>query len=122
MYKRLWQIRHLYSGDDTTARELILAGAQGVISVTANIAPKAMRDMVEAALASNKELALDLDRPLQGLHQQLFVETNPIPVKWALQQMGRINAGIRMPLTPLSEACQPLVSAALYQAGITNQQ
>ena len=108
----------IYSGDDATARELILAGAQGVISVTANIAPKAMHDMVEAALVGNKELALDLDRPLQALHQQLFLETNPIPVKWALQQMGYIKPGIRMPLTSLSEGYQPLVSLALHQANI----
>ena len=108
----------VYSGDDGTAYELILLGAKGNISVTANVAPKAMSAVCEAALAGNAELAKTLNAPLTALHHDLFVESNPIPVKWALVYMGRMEAGIRLPLTPLAENCHNTVINALQQAGI----
>ncbi len=108
----------VYSGDDGTAYELILLGAKGNISVTANVAPKAMSAICEAALAGNAELAKQLNAPLTTLHHDLFVESNPIPVKWALVHMGRMEAGIRLPLTPLAESCHNTVINALQQAGI----
>jgi 4-hydroxy-tetrahydrodipicolinate synthase len=108
----------VYSGDDGTAYELILLGAKGNISVTANVAPKAMSAVCEAALAGNAELAKTLNAPLTALHHDLFVESNPIPVKWALVHMGRMEAGIRLPLTPLAESCHNTVINALQQAGI----
>ncbi|HEX8755869.1 MAG TPA: 4-hydroxy-tetrahydrodipicolinate synthase [Steroidobacteraceae bacterium] len=104
------------SGDDATAREAILAGARGVVSVTANVAPGRMAAMVAAALRSDRESAERLDAPLEALHRGLFLETNPIPVKWALAQAGRMRRGIRLPLTELSAAHQPAVLAALRQA------
>ncbi|MEJ2567244.1 MAG: 4-hydroxy-tetrahydrodipicolinate synthase, partial [Gammaproteobacteria bacterium] len=93
----------LYSGDDATAMELMLLGAKGVISVTANVAPRVMHEMCEAATAGDRARATTLNERLAGLHETLFVEANPIPVKWALYEMGLIPAGIRLPLTPLSE-------------------
>lgn len=105
------------SGDDATAREAIAAGARGVISVTANVAPRAMSEMVAAALAGDAARARALDAPLAHLHRDLFVETNPIPVKWALAQMGLIGPGLRLPLTPLAEAHQATVRAAIRAAG-----
>lgn len=107
------------SGDDASAREAILAGARGVISVTANVMPRAMADMVAAALRGDAPLAERLDAPLQGLHQALFLEANPIPVKWALARLGRIGPGIRLPMTELSESHRPGVLAALRAAGQT---
>jgi 4-hydroxy-tetrahydrodipicolinate synthase len=106
------------SGDDATAREAILAGAGGVISVTGNVAPAAMAAMVAAALRGERESAARLDAPLAALHRDLFCEANPIPVKWALAQAGRIERGIRLPLTELSAAHRPAVLAALRQAGV----
>jgi 4-hydroxy-tetrahydrodipicolinate synthase len=108
----------VYSGDDATGRELVLGGGQGVISVTANVAPGAMHRMVAAALAGRRDEAGTIDAALAGLHRALFVESNPIPVKWALHAMGRIQAGIRLPLTWLSDAAQPPVRDAMRQAGI----
>lgn len=108
----------VYSGDDATAYQLILMGAKGNISVTANVAPKAMSAVCEAALAGNAQAASDLNAPLVALHKDLFIESNPIPVKWALFAMGRIELGIRLPLTVLADSCQPVVRAALQQAGI----
>jgi len=108
----------LYSGDDATGTEFMLLGGNGVISVTNNVAPKAMADMCAAALAGDRERALELNRPLQSLHQQLFVEANPIPVKWALHEMGMIPLGIRLPLTVLSEQYHNDVRAALREAGV----
>ncbi|EQD35142.1 dihydrodipicolinate synthase [mine drainage metagenome] len=106
------------SGDDATALEAILAGARGVVSVTANVAPGAMAKMVAAALAGDGPRAAQLDAPLRKLHQALFLEANPIPVKWALAELGRIGRGIRLPLTELSEAYRPQVRAALQEAGL----
>jgi len=104
------------SGDDATAREAILAGAQGVISVTANVAPGGMAAMVAAAIRGDRQSAAQLDAPLAALHRDLFLEGNPIPVKWALAQAGRIGRGIRLPLTELSAEHRPAVLAALRQA------
>ncbi|HTX06361.1 MAG TPA: 4-hydroxy-tetrahydrodipicolinate synthase [Steroidobacteraceae bacterium] len=105
------------SGDDATAREAILAGASGVISVTANVAPAAMAAMVAAAMRGDRQSAARLDGRLTALHHSLFLEANPIPVKWALAQAGIIERGIRLPLTELSEAHRPAVLAALREAG-----
>lgn len=108
----------IYSGDDATARELMLRGGQGVISVTANVAPGPMHRMSLAALAGRRAEAEAIDATLAGLHKALFVESNPIPVKWALAEMARIGTGIRLPLTWLSEPARPAVREAMRQAGI----
>jgi len=107
----------ILSGDDATARELILLGGQGVISVTANVAPGLMQRMCEAALSGAGPSAQELDARLSGLHRALFVEANPIPVKWALAEMGKISKGIRLPLTWLSEQFEEPVRQAMRQAG-----
>ena len=111
----------VFSGDDATAYRLILLGARGNISVTANVAPKAMSQVCEAALRGNRELAEQLNNTIQELHQILFCESNPIPVKWALADMGKITTGIRLPLTVLAEAYQPQVHQALLVAGVLGQ-
>ena len=108
----------VYSGDDATARAAILAGARGVISVTANLAPGAMHRMCAAALAGDAAAAAALDAPLAGLHKELFCEANPIPVKWALAEQGRMPAGIRLPLTPLAPAYHARLRSALDAAGL----
>jgi len=108
----------LYSGDDATAREFMLLGGHGVISVTANVAPRLMHEMSLAVLGGDSERALAIDTRLQGLHRSLFVESNPIPVKWAVSEMGLAPKGIRLPLTWLSEAAQPEVREALRQAEV----
>jgi 4-hydroxy-tetrahydrodipicolinate synthase len=108
----------VYSGDDATALALMLLGGQGVISVTANVAPRLMHDMCAAALKPDPVRARELNNRLLGLHRHLFVEANPIPVKWALTQTRQIGNGIRLPLTPLSENCFERVRAAMKQAGI----
>jgi 4-hydroxy-tetrahydrodipicolinate synthase len=108
----------LYSGDDPTAREFILAGGNGVVSVTANVAAQLMHDMCAAALVGDAERAAELDALLADLHRDLFVESNPIPVKWALARMGLIDGGLRLPLIELSAASEPLVEAALQRAGL----
>lgn len=109
----------LYSGDDLTTREFILLGGKGSISVTANVVPKAMHEMCAAALAGDAELAAELDGPLVGLHKNLFLEANPIPVKWAVARMGLIESGIRLPLTELSEQYHNMVGDAMCQAGVS---
>ena len=106
------------SGDDATARRAMQEGARGVISVTANVAPRAMADMIAAQLRGDHATAEKLDVPLEALHRDLFVEPNPIPVKWAVARMGLIGEGIRLPLTLLSAAAQPAVLAALRRAGV----
>ncbi len=108
----------LYSGDDTTGCEFLLAGGQGVISVTTNIAPQAMSEMCRAALAGQREEAVRIDQGLAGLHRDLFLESNPIPVKWALAEMERIPVGIRLPLTWLSEHYRGELRNSMQQAGI----
>ena len=108
----------LYSGDDETGAEFMLAGGHGVISVTTNVAPGAMAALCEAALGGDREKALELNRPLEGLHKCLFLEANPIPVKWALYEMGLIPEGIRLPLTPLSPRFHEPLRAAMRDAGV----
>ncbi len=108
----------LYSGDDATAMEFMLMGGHGVISVTANVAPKDMHEMCMAALAGDRDKASAINNRLMALHNDLFVEANPIPVKWALYEMGMIPAGIRLPLTFLSQGCHAKVRAALVQASV----
>ena len=105
------------SGDDASARDTIAAGARGVISVTANVVPRAMKQMVSAALAGDAAGAASLDAPLAALHRDLFIEANPIPVKWLLQQMGLIGPGVRLPLTALAPQYHETVRAALRSAG-----
>ncbi len=106
------------SGDDASARATLAAGARGVISVTANVAPHAMSDMVAAATRADAPRAAQLDAPLSALHRELFVEANPIPVKWLLMQMGLIGPGIRLPLTPLASQYHDSLRAAARAAGI----
>ena len=108
----------LYGGDDETARELMLLGGKGVISVTSNVAPKAMHEMCAAAIAGDRARAEELDAPLLGLHQNLFLEANPIPVKWAVAKMGLMAAGIRLPLTVLSAQYQAPLQKAMQQASV----
>jgi len=108
----------LYSGDDETGTEFMLRGGHGVISVTSNVAPKAMAAMCEAALAGNRELAESLNQPLTGLHSRLFLEANPIPVKWALMEMKLIPPGIRLPMTVLAEQYHQPLREAMQQAGL----
>lgn len=117
--KRCGDSMDVYSGDDATAMELILNGAKGDISVTANVAPRLMHDMCAAALAGDRATAEDINQALLALHNDLFVEPNPIPVKWAMHKMGFGSEGIRLPLMPLSEAHRETVLAAMRQAGIT---
>ncbi|MHB8742418.1 MAG: 4-hydroxy-tetrahydrodipicolinate synthase [Sulfuricaulis sp.] len=108
----------LYSGDDATALDAILLGAKGDISVTANVAPKMMHEMCKLGLEhKDKEARLINDR-LMGLHKELFIEANPIPVKWALTDMGLIKGGIRLPLTPLSSRHHEIVRQAMRAAGV----
>ena len=108
----------VYSGDDATAMELMLAGGHGVISVTANVAPQAMHEMCMAALAGERGKAAAINDRLMALHQNLFVEANPIPVKWAMHAMGMMGTGIRLPLTVLSSQFQPVVREALQKANV----
>src|SRR5207249_1150423 len=107
----------VYGGDDITALPLMLMGGHGVISVTANIAPKLMSEMSAAALAGDVARARAANDRLLPLHRKLFVEANPIPVKWALAEMGLINGELRLPLTPLATQHHETVRAALREAG-----
>ena len=118
LIKRLPRNFAIYSGEDSTALALILLGGHGVISVTANIAPKLMHQMCAAALVGDVKRARDINLRLLALHQRLFVEANPIPVKWALAEMGKIESGLRLPLAPLSDKFHEAVREALHEAGI----
>ncbi len=118
LINRLDQKIAVYSGDDATAYRLILLGAQGNISVTGNVAPGVMSQVCEAAKAGNREEAEQLNNSIAVLHQILFCESNPIPVKWALSDMGLIGTGIRLPLTVLAESYQPQVHQALLDSGV----
>src|SRR4051794_23451891 len=109
----------IYSGEDSGALALILLGGHGVISVTANVAPKLMHQMCAAALVGDVKKARELNLRLLPLHQRLFVEANPNPVKWALSQMGMMEGGLRLPLSPLSEKFHQTVREALHEAGIS---
>ena len=108
----------LFSGDDVTACEFILQGGHGDVSVTANVVPGLMQEMCTAALAGRRDEALKLNARLDPLHRNLFVQSNPIPVKWAMAQMGLSSRGIRLPLTWLTEDAQSLVRAAMRQVGV----
>ena len=119
-----WLIREapndfsVYSGDDGTAVALMLCGGKGHVSVTANIAPKLMHELCVAAIAGDARRAMEIQMKLLPVHKHLFVEPNPIPVKWAMQAMQLCGATLRLPMTPLSVACQPLVSHALRAVGL----
>lgn len=124
--ERLNQIRELvadefmfYSGDDFTAREFIENGGHGVVTVSGNVAPRLMADMCRAALAGEGERARELDEKLQPLNKALFVESNPIPVKWALAEMGLISSGIRLPLTAYAEENHAAMRQAMANVGIS---
>lgn len=108
----------IYSGDDDTSMELMLQGAQGVISVTANVAPAKMVEMCKAALSGNRQAAEIINDELKPLHKKLFLESNPVPAKWALHLMGKIQSGIRMPLLPLDKRYHQEVKEALQHAGV----
>ncbi|KJS77074.1 MAG: dihydrodipicolinate synthase [Comamonadaceae bacterium BICA1-1] len=119
-----WLIRHapagfsVYSGDDPTAVALMLCGGRGNVSVTANVAPRLMHELCAAAIAGQVQRAMEIQMRLLPLHKQLFVEPNPIPVKWALERLGRCGAALRLPLTPLSADKHSLVEHALHEAGL----
>ena len=108
----------IYSGDDASACALMMMGGHGNVSVVANVAPRRMHEMCVAALAGDFVKARELNFRLLGLHRQLFCEANPIPVKWACQQLGLVEEGIRLPLTPLSSDCHERVRSAMRQAGL----
>ena len=108
----------IYSGDDPTAIALMLLGGHGNISVTANVAPRAMAQLCAAALAADAKTAREIHLKLLALHKHLFIESNPIPVKWVLQQMGRMEGGIRLPLTPLDARYHEVVRTAMREAGL----
>jgi 4-hydroxy-tetrahydrodipicolinate synthase len=108
----------ILSGDDATALDLMSHGAQGVISVTANIAPEQMKTMCDAALSGDDTLAQQINQALMSLHQRLFLEANPIPAKWALSTMGKIQQGIRLPLLPLDPKYHPSMIEAMQHAGV----
>ena len=108
----------IYSGDDPTAMELMLAGGHGNISVTANVAPALMAELCRAALAGDRAGAEAINQRLTALNKALFLEANPIPVKWALQHRGLVGEGIRLPLTTLEDQYQAAVIAAMEAAGV----
>ena len=107
-----------YSGQDTAAMDLMLAGAKGTISVTANVAPKLMHEMCTAAVAGNTDLAVELNNKLMPLHEAMFIESNPIPAKWGVAQQGFIQNSLRLPLVPLSDEAQDHVRAAMITTGV----
>ncbi|MDO9240179.1 MAG: dihydrodipicolinate synthase family protein, partial [Methylicorpusculum sp.] len=108
----------LYSGDDATSCDFCLLGGNGTITVTGNVAPRLVHEMIHAAIDGDRETALAIDAKLTGLHRHLFIQSNPIPVKWALAEMGLIKQGIRLPLTWLTEECFDTVRAAMRQAEV----
>ncbi len=118
LVRRLPRSFAIYSGEDSTALALILLGGHGVISVTANVAPKLMHQMCAAALVGDVKRSRELNLRLLPLHQRLFLEANPIPVKWALAEMGMLEYGLRLPLSPMAERFQQPVREALHEAGI----
>jgi 4-hydroxy-tetrahydrodipicolinate synthase len=110
----------VYSGDDPTAIALMMAGGKGNISVTANVAPRQMHELCEAAMAGDAAKATAINNQMLPLHQHLFIEPNPVPVKWALAEMGKMPKGIRLPLVPLAEQYHETVRAALRESGVLN--
>jgi 4-hydroxy-tetrahydrodipicolinate synthase len=117
LMKRVRKDFLVFSGDDVTALSYMLLGAHGVISVTANVAPRLMHELCDAALGGRAAQAIAINNRLLGLHKNLFLETNPIPVKWALNRMGRIAEGIRLPLTPFTAPHHAALTASLREAG-----
>jgi 4-hydroxy-tetrahydrodipicolinate synthase len=119
-----WLIRDVpstfavYSGDDPTAVALMLCGGQGNVSVTANVAPRLMHELCVAAIAGDARKAMEIQRKLMPMHRHLFVEANPIPVKWAMARMGLCGGALRLPMTPLAAANEPVVEAALRASGL----
>lgn len=111
----------VYSGDDPTAMALMFCGGAGNISVTANVAPRAMHELCAAAMAGDIAKAVEINNRVLELHAKLFVEPNPVPVKWALTEMGKMPAGLRLPLAPLSAPFHDTVRTALRQAGLLPQ-
>jgi len=111
----------VYSGDDATAMALMFCGGAGNISVTANVAPRAMHEMCKAAMAGDIARAIEINNRVLDLHGKLFIEPNPVPVKWALAEMGKMPAGLRLPLAPLSAQYHDAVRAALVAAGVHPQ-
>jgi len=110
----------VYSGDDPTAFALMLYGGQGNISVTANIAPRDMHELCAAAMGGNLARTIELNNKMLPLHNKLFVEPNPVPLKWAMTEMGLIESGMRLPLAPLGAAYHDTVRAALRESGVLN--
>jgi len=108
----------IYTGDDATSREFCLLGGNGTITVTGNVAPRLVHEMIRAAMAGDKATALAIDTKLAALHKNLFIQSNPIPVKWAMAEMGLIGKGIRLPLTWLTEDCFNAVRDAMRQAEV----
>lgn len=108
----------VYSGDDATAMALMFCGAKGNISVTANVAPRAMHDLCVAAMQGETAKAVEINNRLLPLHNKLFVEPNPVPVKWAMAEMGKIPSGIRLPLVPLAQEYHETVRKALREAAV----
>jgi 4-hydroxy-tetrahydrodipicolinate synthase len=108
----------IYSGDDPTAMALMLCGAKGNISVTANVAPRGMHELCAAALSGNVRQAVEINNRLLPLHNKLFIEPNPVPVKWAMMEMGLIPSGIRLPLVPLSDQYRNEIREALHESGV----
>ena len=108
----------IYTGDDATSREFCLLGGNGTITVTGNVAPRLVHEMIIAAMAGDKETALAIDNKLAALHKNLFIQSNPIPVKWAVAEMGLMAKGIRLPLTWLTEDCFDAVRDAMRQAEV----
>jgi 4-hydroxy-tetrahydrodipicolinate synthase len=108
----------IYTGDDATSREFCLLGGNGSITVTGNVAPKLVHEMIMAAIAGDSETALAIDQKLTALHKNLFIQSNPIPVKWAVAEMGLMDTGIRLPLTWLTEDCFDAVRDAMRQAEV----
>ncbi len=108
----------VYSGDDATAMALMLCGGMGNISVTANIAPRAMHELCAAAIAGNIAEAIRINNRMMPLHNKLFVEPNPVPLKWAMQEIGLIEAGMRLPLVPLAAEFHAVVRAAMRESGV----
>jgi 4-hydroxy-tetrahydrodipicolinate synthase len=108
----------VYSGDDPTAVALMLCGGQGNISVTANVAPCLMHELCMAAISGDVKHAMEIQFKLMPVHKQLFVEANPIPVKWAMHRMGLCGSALRLPMTPLTTANEPVLESALRAAGL----
>ena len=122
--RAIWLIREvpkgfaIYSGDDPTAVALMLCGGQGNVSVTANVAPRLMHELCVAAIAGDARTAMNIQLKLMPVHKNLFLEANPIPLKWAMARVGLCQEAMRLPLTPMSRSLEPLVESALQESGL----